>query len=69
MMKFMKSAGKEILFYKMDFCRHYLGRVFAKDNKGKEAARRLLAEYHIDDKAILERVEFRNIEQGETESW
>lgn len=35
--------------------------------EGKEAARRLLAEYHIADKDILERFEFRNIKQEEAQ--
>lgn len=35
--------------------------------EGKAAARRLLAEYHIADKDILERFEFRNIKQEEAE--
>lgn len=35
--------------------------------EGKEAARRLLAEYNIADKDILEKFEFRNIRQDETE--
>ncbi len=35
--------------------------------EGKEAAKKLLAEYNIADKAILERFEFRNIGQSETE--
>lgn len=33
---------------------------------GKEAARKLLTEYNIADKDILEKFEFRNIRQGET---
>lgn len=35
--------------------------------KGKDIARELLAEYHLADKDILERFEFRNIEQSEIE--
>lgn len=35
--------------------------------KGKEAARKLLEQYNFADKGILERFEFRNIEQSETE--
>lgn len=35
--------------------------------KGKEEARKLLMEYNIADKDILERFEFRNIKQSETE--
>lgn len=34
--------------------------------QGKETARRLLEQYNIADKDILERFEFRNIEQSET---
>lgn len=35
--------------------------------EGKEKARQLLAEYHLADKDILERFEFRNIEYSEIE--
>ncbi|MBO5031537.1 MAG: GNAT family N-acetyltransferase [Lachnospiraceae bacterium] len=35
--------------------------------EGKEQARKLLAEYHIADKDILEKYEFRNIRPDETE--
>lgn len=35
--------------------------------EGKEAARKLLAEYNIADKEILEKFEFRNIRQDEAE--
>lgn len=40
--------------------------VYLSEN-GKEAARKLLEQYNIADKDILERFEFRNIEQSEAE--
>lgn len=39
----------------------------AISEEGKKAARELLAAYHISDKDILEKFEFRNIKQNETE--
>ena len=52
---------KELLFQQRKSKCVYLS------EEGKEVARKLLAEYNIADKDILEKFEFRNIQQDETE--
>lgn len=51
--------NKELLFQPKRSKRVYLS------EEGKEAARKLLAEYNIADKEMLEKFEFRNIRQDE----